>query len=223
MRWELIVTIHDFLVNTHWVVIIERWIARKHLEHEHTQRPPVNVFIVAFRLNDFRCQVLRRAAQGVCLISDLFSETKVGNFHVTLLIYQQILRFQVSVSNVHSMQVVKRQQDLACEEQGHIIGEPPFPPEQGEQLTTTGIVKEHVDVGRRLEVTLEVHDERVIYDCESGFLTLHVVDLLQLDYGVLLEALEGQRLFVCPIESMLDKPDPAECSSAKRRKNLEII
>ena len=70
-------------------------------------------------------------------------------------------------------------------------------------------------MGRRLEVTLEVHDERVIYDCESGFLTLHVVDLLQLDYGVLLEALEGQRLFVCPIESMLDKPDPTECSSAK--------
>jgi len=45
---ELVIAIHYLLVDTQWVVIIERRVARKHLEDQHTQGPPVNVFVVAF-------------------------------------------------------------------------------------------------------------------------------------------------------------------------------
>jgi hypothetical protein len=61
MGWELIVAIHDLLVNAKRVVIIERRVASKHFEDENSESPPVDILVVAFRLDDFRRQVLRRA------------------------------------------------------------------------------------------------------------------------------------------------------------------
>ena len=45
---ELIVSIHDLLVDAERVVIIEGWVASKHLKNKDTQGPPVYVLVVAF-------------------------------------------------------------------------------------------------------------------------------------------------------------------------------
>ena len=86
MRRELVVSIHDFLVDAHRIIIVERWIAGEHLENEDAQRPPIDVFVVTLRLDDLWCQVLWSAAESVSLVFDDFGETKIGDLDVPLAI-----------------------------------------------------------------------------------------------------------------------------------------
>lgn len=58
VRWKLIVTIHDFLIDTKRIIIVEGGIASEHLEDQNTESPPVNEFIMTFRLNNLWSKVL---------------------------------------------------------------------------------------------------------------------------------------------------------------------
>ena len=83
MRWKLIVAIHDFLVYAHGVVIVKRRVPCQHFEDKNTESPPVYILVVALGLDNFRCQVLRRATQCVSLVLDDFSEAEICDFDVT--------------------------------------------------------------------------------------------------------------------------------------------
>lgn len=54
MRWELIVTIHDLLIDSDWIVIIEWRVASEHFKNENSESPPVDILIMTFGLNDLR-------------------------------------------------------------------------------------------------------------------------------------------------------------------------
>ena len=47
MGWELVVTVHDLLVDAHWIVIIKGRVAGQHFEYEYAKCPPVNVLVMA--------------------------------------------------------------------------------------------------------------------------------------------------------------------------------
>lgn len=74
-----------------------------------------------------------------------------------------------------------------------------------------------------LEVALEVHDEWMINDRENFLFTLHMIDLLQLDNGALLEAFERQWVFVLPITPMFDKTHTTERASSQRRQDMKVV
>ena len=54
-------------VNLYRICVPERRVARQKLVDEYTQSPPVNSRRMAFRLDDFWSQVLRRATQRISL------------------------------------------------------------------------------------------------------------------------------------------------------------
>lgn len=53
-------------------------IADKHLVAQHTAGPPVRGLAVTIGLDDFRCKVFGRPAEGPSTIVDNLRETKVG-------------------------------------------------------------------------------------------------------------------------------------------------
>lgn len=74
---------------------------------------PVCGLIVAFALNDLRRNVFWSTANTKCklvFIEANFRNTKVCDFDMTLLIQQNIFRFEIPVNYIPSMQILKRQQ-----------------------------------------------------------------------------------------------------------------
>jgi len=144
MRREFVVAIHDLLVDAQWVVIIERWVASQHFKDKNAERPPIHVLVVSFRLDYFRCQVLRSSTKRVSFIFDYFCETEVSYLYVALLVNQQVLRLKISVGNIHRVEVFKGKCDFRSEEKCNIVRKTAFPPQQREQLAPTRIVQHHV-------------------------------------------------------------------------------
>ena len=62
VRGKLEFSRHDLLVDLDGLVGEEGRVAGRHLVEEDAQRPPVNRLVVALAEDDFRGQVLRRAA-----------------------------------------------------------------------------------------------------------------------------------------------------------------
>ena len=105
------------------VLIVERRVARQHLEDENTKGPPVHSVIMADRHDYFRGQILWRPAKRECLIVDLLREAKISDLHVTIGGNQQILRFQVAISDLLLVEIFERQYYFSDIEQGNIVGE----------------------------------------------------------------------------------------------------
>lgn len=100
MRWELVIAVHDLLVDTDRVVIVKWGIASEHLKDEDSERPPVDVFVVAFGLDDFGSQVLWCSTQSISLIRNLFGKTEIRNLNVAIPVDEQILWLQVSIGDI---------------------------------------------------------------------------------------------------------------------------
>ena len=223
MGRELVVAIHDLLVDAQGVVVVERRVARKHFEDQHAQRPPVDELVVALALDDLWSQVLRRAAEGVGAVADDLGKAEVGDLDVSLLVDEEVLRLEVSVGDVHGVEVLECEHDLGREEEGDVVGEAAFPPQESEELPAAGVIEEHEHVGGRLEGALEVHDEGVVDRLEDLLLRLHVLYLLQPDDLALLQALQSQWLRLRRLALVLHQPYSAEGACAEGREELEVV
>lgn len=186
VRWKLVVAVHDFLVDAEWVVIVEGWVAGKHFEDEHAEGPPVDIFVVPFRLNDFRCKVLWRPTESHGFFGDNLSKTEVSDFDVTLFVDKQVFRFKVTIGHFHAVKVLERHCNFCCKKKGHVVGKSALAPQKSKQLAAARVVEHHVDVTRRLEGPLQVNDKRVVNGREDLLLALDMVDLFQLDHCGLL-------------------------------------
>lgn len=176
---ELVVAIHDLLVDAQRVVIVERWVACQHLKDENAERPPIHILVVSFWLDYFRRQILRSSTKRVSFVFDNFCKTEISYLYVTLLINQQVLRLKISVSNIHRVEVVKGKSDFRSEEKCYIVGKTALPPQKRKQLTPTSIVQHHVHMWRCLKSPLQADDERVVNRCKHFLFGLYVVDLFQ--------------------------------------------
>jgi hypothetical protein len=85
---ELIVAVHDFLVNSKWIIIIKWRITSEHLENEYSKGPPIHKFIVTLGLNDFRSQIFRCPAECIGTIIYDFSEAKICYFYMSFFVNQ---------------------------------------------------------------------------------------------------------------------------------------
>ena len=84
---------------------------------------PVNGFVVPFRRHNFRCEIVGRPAQCPGDVWDFFCEAKVCNFEMAVPIEEQVFWLQISIDDVHRVQVIESQSDLGGIELGNWIRE----------------------------------------------------------------------------------------------------
>ena len=90
--------------------LLERVYTADHLVEKHAKTPPVDRKAMTIGSDNFRRQILRRAAEGVRLsISRLLNLTqaKISQLKVSLVVKQHIFRLQVTVNDSIRMQVTK--------------------------------------------------------------------------------------------------------------------
>jgi hypothetical protein len=78
-------------------------------------------------------------------------------------------------------------------------------------------------MGRRLESSLQVDDVGVIDSLQDTLLTLYVLDLLQTNYLTLFETLQGERVGLSWVISMLHQSYTAKGSCTKGRNEVKIV
>jgi len=90
----------NFFVNLDGLIGKEGRITGCHFVDQHSQCPPIDGFVVAFTQDDFRCEVLWRSTQSPCPAFDSFCKTKVRHLNITLLVDEEVLRFEVAIDEI---------------------------------------------------------------------------------------------------------------------------
>lgn len=94
--------VHDGRVST-----VERWQPVKHFVEDGTKTPPVDRSTIGLFADDFRCQVLWRAAKrGRCLVAiyqPFFAKSEICQDQMAFTVQQNVFRFQVAVNHTGRM------------------------------------------------------------------------------------------------------------------------
>ena len=151
LGWEFEVAYCDFSVDFVWVLVVKGRVACKHLEKQDAQRPPVHRMVVSHTHDDLWSEVLGRAAKHESSVLNLLGKSKVRNSHVTVGSNQQVFRFDITISNLHRVQVLECSNDLRHIEQCNIVREQVLSPQQSKNLATLHILKREVNVSFVLE------------------------------------------------------------------------
>ena len=168
---------------------------------------------MTFTLDDLWGKILRCATQGKGPVSHHFGETKVCDLHMAVTIYQQILWFEISIRDVHLMQIIESKNDFSSEEQGNIVSKPSFSPQQGEQLSTACIVQEHKHMRLCLESAKQSDDEGMVDRSQDFLFAFNVLYLLKSDNFRFLQHLQSHGLTVL-IVLVLDESHTSESASS---------
>ena len=98
---EMIVALHDVLDDFGLAATRERYLARQHNVQDDAHGPHVNLLIVALNEN-FRCNVVRRAAHGIHEVHarEVLREAKINHLNlrqIILLEEHEVFGFNISV------------------------------------------------------------------------------------------------------------------------------
>jgi hypothetical protein len=83
---------------------------------------PIDTLVVTLRAHDFRGEVVGRATKSPSNIRDLLRKPEIGNLEVPVSVEQQVLRFEVTVNDVHAVEVVQGQSDLGSVKLRYWVG-----------------------------------------------------------------------------------------------------
>jgi hypothetical protein len=95
------VIVQDGLEQIILIICLKRRLARHHLVHKHTQRPPVHRRIVLQFLQNLRSNVVGGTAERLrCLARHhaLLAHAKVSDLTVTFCVQQNIVQLEISVN-----------------------------------------------------------------------------------------------------------------------------
>ena len=76
--------LQNAMVRVHDIIVPKWSLAAEHFEQKYTCRPPIDGLAVSLPRHNFGRQVVRRAANRVCLLGRDLGEAKVGNLDVSL-------------------------------------------------------------------------------------------------------------------------------------------
>mmetsp|Transcript_20275 Transcript_20275/g.33047 ORF Transcript_20275/g.33047 Transcript_20275/m.33047 type:complete len:248 (+) Transcript_20275:229-972(+) len=111
-RWGGERTLDNFSRCLGRVVSIERRIPMSNLMEKNSQSPIVNTPVMTLAANNFRGQVIGRAAECPCLpLVAVLGKAKVNEVAVTIRIQDKILRFQVTIGDLLLVNALKGRQD----------------------------------------------------------------------------------------------------------------
>ena len=136
--------------------------------------------------DDFWSHVLRRATECVSTIPwlDLLHEAEVSQFDVTIVLEEDILRLEISVDQVHRMDVFEHNYDLCSIEPGQYIVQLLVSLQQIEQLPELQEIFEHVEIILILINSLQIADQRVVHLSHVLHLIVDVLLLLSFKHFV---------------------------------------
>lgn len=84
---------------------------------------PIDTLVVALGADNLGSEVIRRTTKSPGNVRNLLCETEIGNFEMTVSVEQQVLGLQITVDDVHRVQVVESERDLGGVELSNGVGE----------------------------------------------------------------------------------------------------
>lgn len=157
----------------------ERILARQQRIHKYPERPPVDRMIVRLDAEYLRCHVLYGAANRARSLArwQPFRQAEIDELHVTALVQQDILHFNVTIDDAVAVQVVEHETHLDGVDGNKTLGKVMHLEPERQQLTVLDEIGDYVEESLRLPVEPRLHYQRVVYTRRGdGHL---VFDLLQ--------------------------------------------
>jgi hypothetical protein len=172
---------------------------------------PIDTLVVALGANDLGREVIWRTTKGPSNVGNLLGKSKIGNLEMSMSVQKQVLGLEITVDDVHAVEIVQCQCDFCSIEFGYRVGEAlgrsvsristhsnTYIPmtylrlsEQTEQLTTLDEIHNHVQVLGILECTPKGDQEGVLASLQHAALVIGVFHLLHLDHLLFLQDLDG--------------------------------
>jgi hypothetical protein len=127
----------------------------------------------------------------IVLLHVQLAETKVAQSDVSSVVQQDVLRLQVAVDDIETVQALESAQKLGGVETSSVNLELALPLKMVEQLSSVHERQDKVQLLGRLERKLQRHDERVVDLCEYRTFRQRVINLRARDDVLLSQGLEG--------------------------------
>jgi len=202
---------------------VERRAANKHLVSKDADGPPINREPMTHIRQNLRCDVVRRAAESLRLLSSLehFSETEIGEAEVAVLVHEDVFGFEVAIDDLLFVEVADSHDHLHRIKLHSLLVEAMVFAEVAEQLTATHESHHEEYLGVGLEYVFHADEEGMISHEQNIFLKLGSLDLIVIQDSVLSQRLHRKHFRF--IIFQLDKENLPKRTSANDRLNLKII
>jgi len=167
-------------------------LSNEHIVHHGAKAPPINHLSIELAGEGLWGHELHSATKGagltLVLICGHLAEAKIREEDMASLVKENVLRLQVPVDDAKVVQVLQGEDDLGEVELAHVLHHEALLLEAGEQLPSTRILKNQVQLPFCLEGVLQVHNERVGDHAKDITLGLGVLSVLGVhDDGGLLQ------------------------------------
>lgn len=107
-------TLLDKLEHCRLRFVVEWRKSKHHLIGQDTQWPPISKLVISSTSENFRSQILRCSAEGICKfpISNDPGHSEVCQRYISEIVHQHILQFQISVNEIFRMEMSQSQSNL---------------------------------------------------------------------------------------------------------------
>eukprot|EP00906_Rhabdomonas_costata_P037627 RCo053038 len=189
--------VQDEPVHLVGVLRVERRNAHEHLVQQNPQSPPIDGLPVARPFKNLRSNVLGSSAEGEGLLlrgHRGLRQPEVRQAGVPTPVQHHVLRFQVPVDDVLTVEVVQGRGHLGGVQAGPGKGESALCLEGVEELPSRKEVEDEVESISGLKSKVQPNDEGVLDVLQNGFLSFRVCDHLFPNHHILPESLHGVHL-----------------------------
>mmetsp|Transcript_4302 Transcript_4302/g.8630 ORF Transcript_4302/g.8630 Transcript_4302/m.8630 type:complete len:369 (-) Transcript_4302:386-1492(-) len=212
-------------LEIHFLLVtgVERRKTRKHFIDQNTKAPPVYWLSVPLVHQDFRRHVLRSATKCVCGVGVrnlLLAQSKVCYLNVTICSKQNIFRLQISVHDVHFVQIAQRYQHFCSVQLGPLLLKPLLPLQVRKQLSAIHEVQNHVQLIFGLESVVKFDDKGMAETLKNISFCFCVFYLISRPDGVLPEHLHSKDFLVVLLHHLQHL---AETSLTDHTEQLKVI
>jgi hypothetical protein len=195
--WHLVICTENLLVESSGVLIFKWQIATKQRKENHTTAPYITqIRNIALSCDHLRCSIARGAACSFEKLSILKSvaETEVNDLDIPVVIKQQILGLQVTMNDVHLVDLLHARKDLMEESAGVPLPNSATGNDVIEKFTTTAVLHDQVKLPRCLNDLIELNDMLVPDQLQNVDLAGNPLHICNIDDPLLLEDLDSNFL-----------------------------
>ena len=169
-RKELVVhlglAILDILVEFVPVFAIEGRKANEHFVDDGSKGPPIGGFAMALTLQNFRRQILCSSTETFSVLHSLnilFGKAEVGELDVAVNSYEDVFRLEVTIENVHLVEVLKGKENVSRVEPSGILLESTDLAEVKKELSARTVLQTKEQFVFTLESVVHLHDKRMVH------------------------------------------------------------
>jgi hypothetical protein len=95
----------------------------RHAKDRDGKNSPIDRLVVTLGRDNLGSQVIWSTAESPSNVGNFFGETEIGNLEMAVSVEEQVLGLQITVDDVHGMQVVESESHLGGVELSDGVGE----------------------------------------------------------------------------------------------------